>query len=168
MSDTIRSLKQLNKATRLVNRTFHKNGPKCFKHGQGALLKVLHRHDGEMSSGDLVEALSFDRKHLKDVVHKAEKGGYVRIEGAEGKRSYIVKLTEAGEEVAEKRCAAQEEAAAGIMAALTPEETAQLDAITEKLILRTKELGAHGARKHGRKGCKGHGHGHGGKRCKKH
>ena len=144
------TLKQLKKATKLVNRTFRKNGPKSYKKGQGALMKVLHRAGGEMTSRELVDRLSFDRSELKSVVRKAERNGYVTIKGVEEKRTYAVCLTPTGEEVAEKRCAANTETATAILGCLSEEEISQLNTITEKIILSCKDQGARGARKGGK------------------
>lgn len=166
MSTAAKTLKQLRKASKLTNRAFHKNGPKSYKQGQGALLKVLHRKGGEAVSRELVDALGFDRSELKNVVRKAQRNGFVTIENIEGERAYTVKLTDEGEKVAEKRCAAHAETAEAILATLSEEEVAQLNAITEKIIVACKEQGAHGKR-HGGKKCHGHhGHRHGhGKKC---
>ena len=150
MSHATKTLKQLRKATKLTNRTFHKEGPKSYKKGQGALLKVLLAADGQMASTDLVERLGFDRRYLKDVVLKSVRAGFVTMEDVPGERAYTVALTEEGKALAEKRCAAQAEVADHIMEALTPEEAEQLNALTEKLIVHCKEMGAHGDRKHGR------------------
>lgn len=169
MTSAIKTIKKLRKATRLTNRAFHKNGPKSFKRGQGALLKVLHHSDGVATSRELVDALSFDRAALKDVVRKASRNGFVTIEGSEEKRTYVVRLTEEGEKVAEKRCAANAEIADSIVSCLSEEEIAQLNAIADKIIVACKEQGAHGKRHN----CKGHHHGHGhrhahGRRCARH
>lgn len=150
MTSAVKTLAQLKKASKLTNRAFHKNGPKSYKKGQGALLKVLHKK-GVATTAELVETLSYDRRELKDIVRKAERNGYVTVEDAEGKRGYAVKLTEAGEELAEKRCAVQSQTADDILSALSDEEVAQLNALTEKIILSCKENGAHGSRKHGKK-----------------
>ena len=159
MSKQTKTLAQLKKAAKLTDRAFRKNGPKSYKKGQGALLKVLHQNEGEMTSRELVEALGFNRGYLKDVVRKAQRSEYATIEKTDQKRTYVVKLTEKGSEVAEKRCEAHVKAAANILACLSEEEIDQLDVMTEKIILSCKDLGAHGARKgrkkHGkRKGCK--------------
>lgn len=156
MSTATKTLAQMKKASKLTNRAFRKNGPKSYKKGQGALLKVLHVSGGSASSRDLVERLSFDRGELKGVVRKAERNGYVTIEGADEKRTYIVKLTQEGERIAEKRCAANTKTAEDILACLSEEEVAQLNAITEKIIVSCKEQGAHGKRKSGKK-CRRHG-----------
>lgn len=160
MTQATQAIAQLKKASTLVNRTFHKNGPKSYKDGQGALLKVLHQTEGKKATRDeLIETLSFDRRTLKNSVRKAERNGFVTVEGIED--SYEVTLTEAGTELAEKRCAAQTKVAEEILSCLTEEEVAQLNAITEKIIVSCKDAGAHGKRKggkkhHCRKHCKRH------------
>ena len=161
MSKQTKTLKQLGKAADLSNRAFHKNGPKSYKKGQGALLKVLHRNDGQMTSRELVEKLGYNRSKLKDIVRKAQRNEYVKIEDCDQKRTYIVRLTDQGEEIAEKRCKAHTETAGKILATLTDDELEQLNALTEKVIVQCKELGAHGKHK---KGKKGHKHG----KCYKH
>lgn len=159
MTNALKTLKQLRKAAKLTNRTFHKEGPKSYKKGQGALLKVLHCSGGEAVSTELVDKLGFDRRYLKDVVRKAVRGGYATMEDIEGERAYRVRITPEGDKLAEKRCAAQNDVAERIVSALTPEEVEQLNALTEKIILQCKEMGAHGDRKHGRR--------HHGKRCRR-
>lgn len=154
------TLKQLNRASKLVNRAFHRNGPKSYKKGEGALLKVLHVDGGELSSRKLVDILAWDRPTLKDVVKKAERHGYVEIRESEEKKTYNVVLTPEGDAIAEKRCVAQDEIANAILEALSEDEQAQLDALTEKIIVRCKELGAHGKRHVVRKCRKKHGHKH--------
>lgn len=151
MSKELKALKQLNKASDLTNRAFHKNGPKSYKKGQGALLKVLHKKGGEMTSRELVETLGYDRKKLKDIVRKAERNGYAEMKDHEEKHTYLVKITEKGEEIAEKRCAAHTKTAEEILSDLSDEEIQQLNAITEKIIVRTKAMGAHGKHKKGKK-----------------
>ncbi|MDE8701672.1 MarR family winged helix-turn-helix transcriptional regulator [Adlercreutzia equolifaciens] len=161
MTKATKTLKQLRKAAKLTNRAFRKEGPKSYKKGQGALLKVLHCSGGEMVSTELVDKLGYDRRYLKDVVRKAVRGGYATLEDVPGERAYLVRITPEGDAVAEKRCAAQSEVADRVLSALTPEEVEQLNALTEKIIVQCKEMGAHGARKHGRR------HGQGKRRHRK-
>ena len=158
MSTQLKTLKKLGKAADLSNRAFRVAGPKSYKKGQGALLKVLHRHEGQMSSRELVDALGYDRAKLKDIVRKAQRNGYVAIESAQEKKTYLVKLTDTGEEIAEKRCKAHEAAAEKILETLSDEEMEQLQATADKIVVQCKELGAKGKHKKGRKGHK-HGHG---------
>lgn len=160
MSQATQAISQLKKASALVNRTFHKNGPKSYKDGQGALLKVLHQAESKKIDREtLVDTLGFDRRELKNVIRKAERNSFVTIENTE--ETYEVTLTEAGIELAEKRCAAQTEVAEKILSCLTEEEVAQLNAITEKIIISCKDAGAHGKQKSGKKHhCRKH--------CKRH
>ena len=106
-----------------------------------------------------MKKLGVDRRELKSIVKKAERNGYVTIEEAEGKRTYAVKLTDEGKKIAEKRVAANEETAEDILGCLSDEEVAQLNAITEKLIVSIKEKGVNGKKK-GRKAHHCHGHRH--------
>ena len=156
MTEAIKTLAQLKKASKLTRLAFHKNGPKSYKRGQGALLKFLLEKDGA-TQRDLVKKLGVDRRELKGIVKKAERNGYVTIEDAEGERTYAVKLTDEGKMLAEKRAKANEETAEDILGCLSEEEVAQLNAITEKLIVSIKEKGVNGKKK----GSKSH-------HCRKH
>ena len=149
MTEAVQTLAQLKKTSKLTRLAFHKNGPKSFRRGQGALLNALLENDGA-TQRELVHILGFDRGELKGVVKKAERNGYVTIEDAEGVRTYAVKLTEDGRAVAEKRVAANDKTAEDIVECLSKEEMAQLNAITEKLILSMKDKGINGKKK-GRK-----------------
>lgn len=149
MTSAVKTLAQLKKASKLSNRAYRKNGPKSYKSGQGALLKVLHKK-GATTTRELVETLSFDRRELKDVVRKAERNGYVTIGDHEDKHTYTVSLTDEGKKIAEKRVAANDKTAEEILECLSAEEVAQLNAITEKLILGIKDKGVNGKKK-GRK-----------------
>ena len=149
MTEATQTLAQVKKTSKLTRLAFHKNGPKSFRRGQGALLNALLENDGA-TQRELVHILGFDRGELKGVVKKAERNGYVTIEDAEGVRTYAVKLTEDGRAVAEKRVAANDKTAEDIVECLSKEEMAQLNAITEKLILSMKDKGINGKKK-GRK-----------------
>ncbi len=161
MNDSAKTLAKMKKAGKLVRLTQRKNGPKSYKRGQGALLRVLLDNDGA-TQRDLVAKLGLSRGALKDVVRKAERNGYVTIEKGAEKKLYTVKLTDEGRKLAEKRETAQDKASDEIVTALSADEIAQLDAICEKLIVGCKEAGIDGkkkGRKHHRKGCKRHGKG---------
>jgi hypothetical protein len=74
-----------------------------------------------------------------------------------------VKLTAEGRTLAEKHEAAQDKVSDEILTALSADEIAQLDAITDKLIVSLKDAGIDGkkkGRKHHRKGKKRHCHRH--------
>lgn len=146
MNKAAKSLAQLKKANKLVRLAFHKNGPKSYKRGQGALLKALLENDGA-TQRELTKVLGMNRRNLKDVVKKASRNEYVTIENVEQPRTYAVKLTDLGRKVAEKRSVANDRAAEDILSCLSEEEVKQLDAITEKLIVSLKEKGISGKKK---------------------
>ena len=146
MNEAAKSLAQLKKANKLVRLAFHKNGPKSYKRGQGALLRDLLENDGA-TQRELVKTLGINRSNLKDVVKKAQRNEYVTIESVDEPRTYAVKLTDLGRELAEKRVAANDRTADEILSCLTAEEVKQLDAITEKLIVAMKEKGISGKKK---------------------
>lgn len=154
MNDALNTLVKMKKAAKLVRLAQRKNGPKSYKRGQGALLRVLLEKDGA-TQREFVSTLGMNRSALKDIVRKAARNGYVTIEEAGEKKLYAVKLTDEGRALAEKREAAQEATAEKILAVLSDEERAQLDAISEKLIVSLKEAGIDGKGK-GRKVRRGH------------
>ena len=149
MNQASQTLAQLKKASKLTRLAFRKNGPKSYKRGQGALMNALLANDGA-TQRELVKILGWDRSALKDTVKKAERNGYVTIGDHEDKHTYTVSLTEEGKKIAEKRVAANDKTAEEILECLSAEEVAQLNAITEKLILGIKDKGVNGKKK-GRK-----------------
>lgn len=146
MNEAAKSLAQLKKANKLVRLAFHKNGPKSYKRGQGALLRALLENDGA-TQRELVKTLDMNRSNLKEIVKKAQRNEYVTIENVDEPRTYAVKLTDLGRELAGKRVAANDRTADEILSCLTAEEVKQLDAITEKLIVAMKEKGISGKKK---------------------
>lgn len=46
MTEATQTLAQLKKTSKLTRLAFHKNGPKSFRRGQGALLNALLENDG--------------------------------------------------------------------------------------------------------------------------
>ncbi len=149
MNEATATLAQLKKASKLTRLAFRKNGPKSYKRGQGALMNALLANDG-VTQRELVKILGWDRSALKDTVKKAERNGYVTIGDHEDKHTYTVSLTDEGKKIAEKRVAANDKTAEEILECLSAEEVAQLNAITEKLILGIKDKGVNGKKK-GRK-----------------
>ena len=162
MNDYTKTLVKMKKAGKLVRLAQRKNGPKSYKRGQGALLRVLLDADGA-TQRELVAALGIDRGTLKDIVRKAARNDYVTIEKTGEKKSYSVKLTDEGRKLAKKHEAAQDKAAESILEALSDEERAQLDAINEKLIVSLKESGIDGKKKGHKSRRKGSM-----KRCRRH
>ena len=168
MNDYAKTLAKMKKAGKLVRLSQHQNGPKSYKRGQGALLRALLEADGCATQRELTAILGVNRKMLKDIVRKAQRNDYVTIEEAEGKKTYAVKLTDEGRKVAEKHEKAQDKIAEQILATLTDEERAQLDAINDKLIVACKEAGIDGKKKGHKAHKHGHRHGHGHGHCKHH
>lgn len=149
MNEATATLAQLKKASKLTRLAFRKMGPKSYKRGQGALMNALLENDGA-TQRELVKILGWDRSALKDTVKKAERNGYVTIGDHEDKHTYTVSLTDEGKKIAAKRVAANDKTADEILECLSAEEVAQLNAITEKLILGIKDKGVNGKKK-GRK-----------------
>ena len=153
MNEATATLAQMKKASKLTRLAFRKMGPKSYKRGQGAPLNALLENDGT-TQRELVKILGCDRGQLKDIVKKAERNGYVTIGDHADKHTYIVSLTDEGKRIAQKRVAANDKVAEDILSCLSEEEVAQLNAITEKLILGIKDKGVNGKKK----GCKAHHH----------
>ena len=149
MNEATATLAQMKKASKLTRLAFRKMGPKSYKRGQGALLNALLENDGT-TQRELVKILGCDRGQLKDIVEKAERNGYVTIGDHADKHTYTVSLTDEGKRIAQKRVAANDKVAEDILSCLSEEEVAQLNAITEKLILGIKDKGVNGKKK-GRK-----------------
>lgn len=146
MTNETKTLAQLKKASKLTRLAYHKNGPKSFKRGQGALLNALQENDGA-TQRELVPVLGVDRSSLKAIARKAKRNGYVCIGESEDPRTYTISLTDEGRKLAEKRIAANDETSQDILSCLSAEEIAQLDAITEKIILSLREKGVSGKKK---------------------
>lgn len=149
MAKATETLSQMKKANKLVRLAFHKNGPKSFKRGQGALLQALAKNDG-LTQRELVKVMGMNRRDLKDIVKKGGRNGYVTFGAADGDRTYAVNLTDKGRKLAQKRAAANDKTAQEILDCLSAEEVSQLNAITEKLVLSCKDKGICGKKK-GRK-----------------
>ena len=129
MTEATKTLAQLKKASKLTRLAFHKNGPKSYKRGQGALLNALLANDGT-TQRELVKTMGMDRSDLKGIVKKAERNGYVTIEDCDAKHTYAVKLTDEGRKVAEKRVAANDKTAESILDCLSADDVSQLNALT--------------------------------------
>ena len=149
MNDASKALAQFKKANKLIQLSFRKNGPKSFKRGQGRLLNALFADGGTLNRDDLIWIMGCDRSELKGVVKKAVRNGYVRMDN-DAAHAYTVTLTDEGRTLAAKRAAANDRAATEIASCLSEEEVAQLNAITEKIILSCKAKGISG-KKRGRK-----------------
>ncbi len=180
MTESSKALKSLKTAANYAKLAMHDLGPRSYKKGQGALLKVIDKfgEDGSIEKKRLERMLGWKGDEVRRVAEKAEANGYVALddEGFE----FTVSLTAKGAEVLKKRFAVENHAADAVLAGLTPAEVDQLVALTDKISATCKDdLGIDYARiekRHGRSGhgrqddadrrdrrcsCKKHGHGHG-------
>ena len=159
MSESTKAIASLKKAGNYMKLAMRKNGPRSFKRGQGALIKVIYKAgEGTLS---------------KDVAKKAADNGYLTID--KPKNGFQMTLTDLGREVIKKRLEAESKAADEILAGLSDEEKAQLTSLCEKICQTAEDMGVDYStiqKKRGKKLCKRHhgkgqgcgrhhGHGHG-------
>lgn len=74
MTESTQVLHQLKVATNYSKLAMRKCGPRSFKNGQGALVKVLYKFgDGKLSLKKLEERLGWDGNEVVRVAEKAQK-----------------------------------------------------------------------------------------------
>lgn len=103
------------------------------KGGQGRILHILEK-SGDMSQKELTERIGIQPGSASEVLGKLERAGYiVREPGEEDKRTFTVRLTQAGSarasELKDERAARLKEA----FSTLSGEEKEQMIALAEKL-----------------------------------
>ncbi len=170
MAESTEVIKSLKKAANYTKLGMRDLGPKSFKKGQGALIKVLYKFsdEGALCKKKLEKVLGWRGKELRRVAKKAADNGYVIISDPQFK--FEVSLTDKGKEVIKKRMTAEDRAADAILEALSGEERQQLLGITQKISKTCEDMGldystiqkraGHG-KKHGCRRHDGHGHGKG-------
>lgn len=168
MTESTQVLHQLKVATNYSKLAMHKCGPRSFKNGQGALVKVLYKFgDGKLPLKKLEKRLGWDGNEIICVAEKAQKNGYVRFATSK-KGKLSVELTDKGTMVVEKRLAAEDRAADEVLQGLSNKERACLLKLTGKIAKNCKAMGVD-YDTIAVKGCRdrkpGHHHGH---RCKRH
>lgn len=140
MSQSAKVLKNLKRAANYTKLAFHKDGPKSYTRGQGALLKVIDKFgNGSLSKQQIKEILHWDGKQAGQVAKKACHNGYVTIKAQD--KGFVCTLTAKGQDVLNKRFAAEDRTANEILAKLSKEEIHQLDNLTTKIIEQCKEMG---------------------------
>ena len=159
MSNAQKTIAKLKKTSDLANLAFHKNGPKSFKNGIGAMIVALYRADGTMTQRELGDVLGMGRKGVKTIVKKGVRSELVTMGESDEKKTYTVSLTEEGKAVAAKRMAADKAVAEQVLDGITAEELEQFTAVCDKIILNVKGMDIHGKKKVAYK------HNH---RCRKH
>ena len=172
----LHSLKRAANYSKLAMRDF---GPKSFKKGQGALLKVIYKfnEEGSLNKKTAEKILGWRGKELRRVAKKAEHNGYIQI--ADPEFAFAMSLTDKGTEVMNKRMAAEDRAAEAVFEKLSADEVETLISLTNKISETCEGLGVDYSRiekkerprnrkdeccKHhheGGKKCCDHHHGHG-------
>lgn len=172
MSESTKAIASLKKAGNYMKLAMRKNGPRSFKRGQGALIKVIYKAgEGTLSKDDAKKVLGWRGRDVRFVAKKAADNGYLTIDKPEN--GFQMTLTDLGREVIAKRLEAEDKAADEILAGLSDEEKAQLTQLCEKICQTAEDMGVDYStvqKKQGRKFCKrhhgkghgcGHHHGHG-------
>lgn len=141
MSESTKAIQGLKRASNYAKLTFREFGPKSYKKGQGALLKVVYKfgEDGTINKKTAEKVLGWCGKQLRHVAKKAQRNGYITIEDPEF--LFKMTLTEKGTEVIKKRMSAEDRTADTILEALNAEEVQQLINITEKISKTCEGLG---------------------------
>lgn len=163
MTESTKLIQGLKKAANYSKLGMRDLGPRSYKQGQGALLKVAYKfsEDGSVCKKKLEKVLGWSGKDVRHVAKKAERNGYVTIQDPEFK--FLVSLTDKGTKVVEKRMEAEDKAADAILEALSAEERQQLETITGKICKTCEELGVDYSlirKREGGKKCKGRDHHH--------
>lgn len=174
MSESTKAIASLKKAGNYMKLAMRKNGPRSFKRGQGALIKVIYKAgEGTLSKDDAKKVLGWRGRDVRFVAKKAADNGYLTID--KPKNGFQMTLTDLGREVIKKRLEAEGKAADEILAGLSDEEKAQLTSLCEKICQTAEDMGVDYStiqKKRGKKLCKRHhgkgqgcgrhhGHGHG-------
>ncbi|MDO4502006.1 MAG: MarR family winged helix-turn-helix transcriptional regulator [Coriobacteriia bacterium] len=166
MTQAQKTVAKMKKATDLAKLAFHKNGPKSFKNGVGAVVVALAgAENNTLTNRELIDVLGMGRKGVKSIVKKGVRAELLVMGEADEKKTYTVSLSEEGKKVAEKRMSSDAAVAEKVLAGLTEDELKALEAISDKIILNVKEMGIHGkkkvaykhnhhCRKHAPKNCK--------------
>lgn len=140
MAEATKTLMNLKRAANYSKLAFHKDGPKSYTRGQGALLKVIDKFgNGSLSKKQIKKILRWDNKQAVAVAKKACRNGYVTIKA--NKKGFTCTLTAKGSEILQKRFAAENRTANEILAKLSKKEIRQLDKLTNKIIEQCQEMG---------------------------
>ena len=106
---------------------------------------VLSQKGGGVRSVDIAARLGVSKPSVSHAMGLLRQRGQITMD-----KDGWIELTDEGRAVAEKRVAANDKTADDILSCLSDEEIAQLNALTEKIILSLKDKGINGKKK-GRK-----------------
>ena len=172
MAESTNAIASLKKAANYTKLAMHQEGPRSFKRGQGALIKVIYKFgNGTLGKDEAKKTLGWRGCDVRDVAKKAADNGYLTIENPED--GFTMTLTEMGTEVVKKRLQAEDKAADEVLSGLTDAEKQTLIDLCNKISDKAEEMGVDYARiqkKHGKrsgKKCCEKGHGEGHKHCHK-
>ncbi len=168
MTESTKALQSLKKAANYSKLTMGELGPRSYKKGQGALIKVIDKfgEKGTIDKKRLERELGWRSGEVRKVAEKAEKNGYVSID--DSGFEFTVSLTDKGSEVLQKRFAVEDNAADAVFAGLTAKEKDTLIALCDKVSATCEGLGIDYSRiekKHRHDCAKKH---EGSKQCCKH
>lgn len=178
MTESTKAIASLKKAANYTKLAMRKDGPRSFKRGQGALIKVIHKfgQSDSISKDEAKKVLNWRGCDVRDVAKKAADNGYLTI--ANPKDGFQMTLTDMGKEVVQKRLAAEDKAADAILSGLSAAEKKKLMELCDKISATAEEMGVdyeriqkkrgrtagrkceRGSKQRNKRCCK-HGHGHG-------
>ncbi|MEC4272783.1 MarR family winged helix-turn-helix transcriptional regulator [Adlercreutzia sp. R25] len=164
MTKSTELLAELKRAANYSKLAMHNEGPRSFKKGQGALLKVVYKFGDAkkgLSAKKLAHALGWHGRETMMVAKKAADSGYVTI-ARKPSGKHVVKITDEGARIMEKRMAAEDRAADAVFDYLTDDEKDQLAALCAKVIDCCEDMGIDYAEieKRPKSGCGCGGRGH--------
>lgn len=132
MAESSKTIASLKKAANYTKLAMHAEGPRSFKRGQGALIKVIYKFgNGALDKDAAKKELNWRGCDVRSVAKKAQKNGYLTISDAEN--GFQMTLTDLGTEVIKKRLAAEDKAADAILSGLSSTEKNQLVKICDKI-----------------------------------
>lgn len=156
------ALHSLKRAANYSKLAFHEFGPRSYKRGQGALLKVIAKfgENNKLNKKTAEKILDWRGNELRHIARKAEHNEYITIEDPE--YQFTMTLTPKGLDVVQKRLDVENRTADAILGGLTPEEVAKLAELTDKISKTCEGLGVDYSvikeRKGSKKCCKKHHH----------
>ncbi len=161
MAESTKALQSLKQAADHAKLAMHKDGPRSFKRGQGALVKVIHKFgNGELDKDTAKKELGWRGCDVRAVARVAERNGYLAISQSED--GFIMTLTDQGTEVVKKRLAAEDRAADALFEGMSSEEKDALISLCDKISANAKDMGIDPSlikKRYGRrcgKGCRHH------------
>lgn len=160
MTESTKAIAGLKKASNYTKMAMRKQGPRSFKRGQGALIKVIYKTgEGTLCKDEAKKVLGWRGCDVRAVAKKAADNGYLTIDNP--KDGFTMTLTDLGQEIIKKRLEAEDKAADLILEGLSDAEKDQLIAICDKISKNAENMGISYStiqKKHGKKcGCSHHG-----------